>query len=54
MVRAFMPQNFPRLLVTNTNFPPQGQDLERFIDAMLYENFVRMEYEDLIEMDYEG
>lgn len=26
MVRAFNPQGFPGLLVTNTNFPPQNFD----------------------------
>ena len=26
MVRAFMPQAFPGLIVTNTNFPPQDFD----------------------------
>jgi len=59
MVRAYLPQNAPRNLNSNTNNPPQGRDLgtgvipEAFI-RMLFEDGNTMQYEDNNIMIYEG
>ena len=57
MVRHYFPQSANGEVATNTNFPPQsgGENSSSPVGGtMEYQDFVGMEFEDLIDMDYEA
>lgn len=56
MVRAYLPQSFSPSITTNTNYAPQGQEIEAVTPAganMQYETLGVMQYETGGSMEYE-
>ena len=56
MVRAYLPQSSPPSISTNSNYAPQGQEIESITPGganMLYETGGVMQYETTGSMEYE-
>lgn len=56
MVRAYLPQSFPHSISTNSNYAPQGQEIEGVTpsgEGMQYETLGTMQYETGVSMGYE-